>query len=96
MVRRAKQMLKPRDALKNYPWPRQRLCEMACKARGEAHGSSMGEPRNAAGRSQSLVLQGLRPHRAIAASEGSVRSYGYDLHHLSCNLPDGRSNATCV
>jgi len=34
---------------------------MAFKARGEAHGGSMGEPRNAAGRSQSLVPQGLRP-----------------------------------
>jgi len=67
---------------------------MACKARGDAHGGSLGEARNAAGRSQSLVPQGLRLYRALAASNGSARSYGYDLHHLSCDLPDGGSNAT--
>jgi len=73
--------------------------QVACKARGEAHGGSMGEPRNAAGRSQSLVPQGLRPgyvanNPALAVSDGSARSYGYDLHHLPCDLSDGRSNAT--
>jgi len=72
---------------------------MACKARGEAHGGSMGDPRNTAGRSQSLVPQGLRSrfvanNPALAASGGLARSYGYDLHHLPCDLPDGGSNAT--